>query len=57
LVQNLERGHPIESEAIVGAVCELARRAGVPTPATDLICTLIRQRGMSAVQPAGVYMH
>ena len=49
-LQDLERGRPIESEAIVGAVCEFARRAGVPTPATDLICTLIRQRGMSAAQ-------
>lgn len=48
MLQDLERGRPIESEAIVGAVCEFARRAGVPTPATDLICTLIRQRGMSA---------
>lgn len=49
MLQDLERGRPLESEAIVGAVCEFARRAGVPTPATDLICTLIRQRGMSAV--------
>ena len=57
MLQDLERGRPIESEAIVGAVCEFARRAGVPTPATDLICTLIRQRGMSAVQPVGVSMH
>jgi len=46
-MQDLERGRPIESEAIVGAVCELGRRVGVPTPTTDLICTLIRQRGMS----------
>jgi 2-dehydropantoate 2-reductase len=57
MMQDLERGRPIESEAIVGAVCEFARRAGVPTPATDLIYTLIRQRGMSALQQAGVAMH
>jgi len=50
MLQDLERGRPIESDAIVGAVCEFARRAGVPTPATDLICTLIRQRGMSAAR-------
>lgn len=54
MLQDLERGRPIESEAIVGAVCELGRRVGVPTPTTDLICTLIRQRGMSAVQPGAV---
>jgi 2-dehydropantoate 2-reductase len=49
MLQDLERGRPIESEAIVGAVCEFARRAGIPTPATDLLCTLIRQRGMAPV--------
>ena len=48
MLQDLERGRSLESEAIVGAVCELGRRAGVSTPAADLICTLIRQRGMSA---------
>ena len=50
MMQDLERGRPLESEAIVGAVCELARRVGIPTPTIDLIGTLIRQRGMSAVQ-------
>lgn len=50
MMQDLERGRPLESEAIVGAVCELARRVGVPTPTIDLICTLIRQRGMSAAR-------
>jgi len=48
MLQDLERGRPIESEAIVGAVCELGRRAGVATPITDLVHTLIRQRGMPA---------
>jgi 2-dehydropantoate 2-reductase len=48
MLQDLERGRPIESEAIVGAVCELGRRVGVSTPITDLIHTLIRQRGMPA---------
>jgi 2-dehydropantoate 2-reductase len=48
MLQDLERGRPIESEAIVGAVCEFGRRAGVPTPVTDLIYTLIRHRGPCA---------
>ncbi len=47
MLQDLERGRPIESEAIVGAVCEFGRRVGVPTPTTDLIYTLIRQRRLS----------
>jgi len=45
MLQDLERGRPIESEAIVGAVCELGRRVGIPTPVTDTIYTLISQRG------------
>lgn len=53
MLRDLERGRPIESEAIVGAVCEFARRAGVSTPSTDLIYALIRQRGMSTDQAAG----
>ena len=57
MLQDLERARPLESEAIAGAVCEFARRAGVPTPATDIIYALIRQRGMSALQPAGATMH
>jgi 2-dehydropantoate 2-reductase len=50
MLQDLERGRPIESEAIVGAVCELGRRVGVATPATDLIHALICQRAMSAIR-------
>jgi 2-dehydropantoate 2-reductase len=48
MLQDLERGRPIETDAIVGAVCELGRRVGVGTPTTDLLHTLIRQRGMTA---------
>jgi 2-dehydropantoate 2-reductase len=48
MLQDLERGRPIESEAIVGAVCELGRRAGIATPVTDLVHALIYQRGLSA---------
>jgi 2-dehydropantoate 2-reductase len=48
MLQDLERGRPLETDAIVGAVCELGRRVGVCTPTTDLLHTLIRQRGMPA---------
>jgi 2-dehydropantoate 2-reductase len=44
MLQDLERGRQVESEAIVGAVCELGRRVGIPTPVTDIIYTLISQR-------------
>ena len=47
MLQDLERGRPIEAEAIVGAVGEFGRRVGVPTPTIDMIYTLVRQRGLS----------
>ena len=37
MLQDVERGRRLEVEAIVGAVVELARRADVPTPATDVV--------------------
>jgi 2-dehydropantoate 2-reductase len=37
MLQDLEMGRPIELEAIVGAVVELAERLGVPVPATRTV--------------------
>lgn len=42
--QDVERRRPLEVDAIVGAVVELARRAGVATPMTDAIHALIAER-------------
>jgi 2-dehydropantoate 2-reductase len=42
--QDLERGRPIEVDAIVGSVVELARKAAVPTPVTDILYALISER-------------
>jgi 2-dehydropantoate 2-reductase len=44
MLQDLERGRPLEIDAIVTAVCELGRRAGVATPAIDGVEALIRER-------------
>jgi 2-dehydropantoate 2-reductase len=44
MLQDIERGRPLELDAIVGAVTELARRAGVATPAIDGVEALIRER-------------
>ena len=33
--QDVERGRPLEVDAIIGAVVELARKAKVPTPMID----------------------
>ena len=44
MLQDMERGRPLELDAIVGAVTELGRRAGVATPAIEGVEALIRER-------------
>lgn len=44
MLQDFERGRPIELEAIVGAVRDLARLVEVPTPTIDTIYALTRQK-------------
>jgi 2-dehydropantoate 2-reductase len=53
MLQDLERGRPLEIDAIVGAVGELGRRAGVPTPAIDGMEALLRERVKHRSTPAG----
>lgn len=53
MLQDLERGRPLEIDAIVGAVGELGRRAGVPTPTLDGVEALIRERVKHRPAPAG----
>ena len=53
MLQDLERGRPLEIDAIVGAVGELGRRAGVPTPTLDGVEALIRERVRHRATPAG----
>jgi 2-dehydropantoate 2-reductase len=42
MLQDVEAGRPIELDAIVGAVHEMGRRLGVPTPAIDALLGLTR---------------
>ena len=44
MLQDLELGRPLENEAMVGAVQELARLAGVATPTLDLVHHLLKAR-------------
>ena len=44
MLQDLERGRPLEIDAIVGAVVELARRERIPTPTIDGMLALLRER-------------
>jgi 2-dehydropantoate 2-reductase len=42
--QDVERRRPLETGAIVGAVVELARKAGVATPMIDAVHALVAER-------------
>lgn len=45
--QDFEAGRRPEIAAIVGAVIELADRAGVAVPATRMVHALVRERAIS----------
>jgi 2-dehydropantoate 2-reductase len=48
MLQDLERGRPIEIDALTGAVVEMARLVGKPTPLCDAVLALARQRAAIA---------
>jgi 2-dehydropantoate 2-reductase len=43
MLQDLERGRPMEIDALVTAVQELGRLTGQPTPAIDIVLSLVRR--------------
>jgi 2-dehydropantoate 2-reductase len=51
MLQDLERGRSMEIDAIVTAVQELGRLAGVATPAIDTVLALVQERA----RVAGLY--
>lgn len=48
MLQDLERGRPMEIDALVSVVQEMGRMAGVPTPGLDVVLALVRQRATVA---------
>jgi len=48
MLQDLERGRPMEIDALVTAVTELGRAASVPTPAIDMVLALVQARARAA---------
>ena len=42
MLQDAEAGRPLEIDALIGAVHEIARRVGVPTPQIDALFGLVR---------------
>lgn len=49
MLQDLERGRPMEIEPLVGVVQELGHIADVATPTIDVVLALIRQRARYAI--------
>ena len=48
MLQDLERGRPMEIDALLGAVAELGTLAGVTTPVCDMVLALLRERARQA---------
>lgn len=48
MLQDLERGRPMEIDALVNAVQEMGRMVGVETPYIDAVLALVKQRAREA---------
>lgn len=48
MLQDLERGRPMEIDPMVAVVAEMGRLVGRPTPTVDMILALVRQRARLA---------
>lgn len=48
MLQDLERGRPMEIDALLGAVVELGHLVGKPMPTAELVLTLVRERARQA---------
>ena len=53
MLQDAEAGRPLEIDALIGAVHEIARRVGVPTPNIDALFGLVRLMARSRVISTG----
>ena len=48
MLQDLERGRPMEIDALVTAIQEMGDLVEAPTPVLDVVLSLIRQRARVA---------
>lgn len=51
MLQDMDKGRPVELDTIVRAVLDMGRKAGVPTPVIDTVYALAAQRA----EAAGLY--
>lgn len=48
MLQDLERGRPMEIDALLGAVAELGVMTGIPMPVSNAVLALVRERARQA---------
>ncbi|MCZ6890582.1 MAG: 2-dehydropantoate 2-reductase [Gammaproteobacteria bacterium] len=48
MLQDLERGRPMEIDALIGSVQELGQIVGIPTPTIDVVLALVKQKAAVA---------
>jgi 2-dehydropantoate 2-reductase len=48
MLQDLERGRPMEIDPLVAVIQEMGRLVDVPTPTIDIVLALVRQRAKVA---------
>jgi len=48
MLQDLDQKRPMEIDALVGAVSEIGRLVGVPTPTIDFIYALVRRQAIES---------
>ncbi|MGE5145614.1 MAG: ketopantoate reductase family protein [Candidatus Eiseniibacteriota bacterium] len=53
MLQDMERGRPLEVDGILGAVVALGKLADVPTPTVETILALVSLRGRIAARQVG----
>lgn len=46
MLQDIERGRAIEADAMIGAIAEIGRLKGVPTPTIDMLQALVSERAL-----------
>jgi 2-dehydropantoate 2-reductase len=50
MLQDLERGRPMEIDPLVTVVQEMGQLAGIPTPTIDVVLALVKQRALTATR-------
>jgi 2-dehydropantoate 2-reductase len=50
MLQDLERGKPLEFDAIYTSICEMRELAGIPTPMLDIFLPLMVLRARTAAK-------